>query len=155
MTLFTVHIPVDVHDPQEIADRIQVIPEKASLGAFAFGPIWLAAQGAWVAVGVWVATMAALVGAFGLLDLAPGGLAAVFVLIQVFIGVEGRQMARGAASRGRFACVDVVNARNADEAEGEALRRLMAARQPARPAAPLYKTANDLPGIGLFPGAGG
>ena len=155
MTLFTVHIPVEARDPQEIADKIRVIPEKASLGAFLLGPIWLVAQGAWLAAGVWVVAMAMLVGAVILLGLAPPGLAAVVLLIQIFIGVEGHQMVRGAASRGRFTCVDVVNARDAEEAESLALRRLMAAQQPARPAAPIYRPANDLPGIGLFPGAGG
>lgn len=155
MTLFTVHIPVEARDPQEISDEIRVIPEKASLAAFLLGPIWLVAQGAWLAVGVWVAVVAALVGAFVLLSLAPEGLAAVILLIQVFIGVEGHQMARGAASQGRFKFVDVVNARDAEEAQSEALRRLIAAQQPARPAAPLYRPASDLPPIGLFPGAGG
>ncbi len=155
MTIFTVHIPVETRDPQEIADKIRVIPEKASLAAFLLGPIWLVAQGAWMAVGVWVATVAALVGAFVLLGLAPEGLAAVILLLQIFIGVEGHQMARGAASRGRLRFADVVNARNADEAESEALRRLIAADQPLRPLAPMYKPASDLPHIGLFPGAGG
>ena len=155
MTLFTVHIPVEARDPQEIADKIRVSPEKASLAAFLLGPIWLVAQGAWLATGVWVLAMTGLVGAVLLLGLSPPGLAAVVLLIQVFIGVEGHQMVRGAASRGRFKCVDVVNARDADEAQSEALRRLFAAQQPARPAAPLYRPANDLPGIGLFPGAGG
>jgi len=155
MTLFTVHIPVEARDPQEIADKIRVSPEKASLAAFLLGPIWLVAQGAWLATGVWVLAMTGLVGAVLLLGLSPPGLAAVVLLIQVFIGVEGHQMVRGAASRGRFKCVDVVNARDADEAQREALRRLLAAQQPARPAAPLYRPANDLPGIGLFPGAGG
>ena len=155
MNLFTVHIPVEARDPQEIADEVRVIPEKASLGAFLFGPIWLAAQGAYLAVGVWVVAMTVLVGAVLLLGLAPPGLAAVVLLIQIFIGVEGHQMVRGAASRGRFKFVDVVNARDAEEAESLALRRLIAAQQPARPAAPIYRPANDLPGIGLFPGAGG
>ena len=50
MTLFTVHNPVEARDPQEIADEIRVIPEKASLAAFLLGPIWLVAQGAWMAV---------------------------------------------------------------------------------------------------------
>jgi len=155
MTLFTVHIPVEARDPQEIADRIRVIPEKASLPAFLLGPVWLVAQGAYLAVGAWVGMVVALVGAMVLLGLAPAGLAAIMLLIQVFIGVEGYQMVRAAASRGRFTCVDVVNARDAEEAESLALRRLIAAQQPARPAAPIYRPANDLPGIGLFPGAGG
>jgi hypothetical protein len=155
MTLFTVHIPVEARDPQEIADKIRVIPEKASLPAFLLGPIWLVAQGAYLAVGAWVGMVVALVGAMVLLGLAPAGLAAIMLLIQIFIGVEGHQMVRAAASRGRFTCVDVVNARDAEEAESLALRRLIAAQQPARPAAPIYRPANDLPGIGLFPGAGG
>ena len=155
MTLFTVHIPVGAHDPQEIADKIRLVPEKASFGAFLLGPIWLAAQGARLAAGAWVVAMAVLVGAVLLLDVAPPGLAAIVLLIQIFIGVEGHQMVRAAASRDRFQCVDVVNARDAEDAESLALRRLIAAQQPTRPAAPIYRPANDLPGIGLFPGAGG
>ena len=155
MTLFTVHIPVGAHDPQEIADKIRLVPEKASFGAFLLGPIWLAAQGARRAAGAWVVAMAVLVGAVLLLDVAPPGLAAIVLLIQIFIGVEGHQMVRAAASRDRFQCVDVVNARDAEDAESLALRRLIAAQQPTRPAAPIYRPANDLPGIGLFPGAGG
>ena len=155
MTLFTVHIPVGAHDPQEIADKIRLVPEKASFGAFLLGPIWLAAQGARLAAGAWVVAMAVLVGAVLLLDVAPPGLAAIVLLIQIFIGVEGHQMVRAAASRDRFQCVDVVNARDAEDAESLALRRLIAAQQPTRPAAPIYRPANDLPGIGLFPGTGG
>ena len=155
MTLFTVHIPVEARDPQEIADEIRVIPEKASFGAFLLGPIWLVAQGAWLAAGVWGVAMTVLVGSVILLGVTPPGLAAIILLIQIFIGVEGHQMARGAASRGRSKCVDVVNARDAEEAQSAALRRLLAAQQPARPAAPLYKPVGDLPHIGLFPGAGG
>ncbi len=157
MTLFTVHIPVGARDPQEITDKIRLVPEKASFGAFLFGPIWLAAQGAWWAAGGVVLAMGALVGAQILLGLTVGGLLATMLLIQLFIGLEGHQLARAALSHGRFEMVDVVKAARADEAEHIALARLISAQSPqqSRPAAPMFMRDADLPGIGLFPGAGG
>ena len=157
MTIFTVHIPTGARDPEQIAEQIRRVPEKASLAAFAFGPIWLAVQGAYLAAGGVALAMAALAGAQMVLGLSAGGLMATRLLIQLFIGLEGHQKARASASRGRFQLVDVVTASSADEAEHIALRRLLSAQkaEPARPAAPTYMRDNDLPGIGLFPGAGG
>jgi hypothetical protein len=157
MTLFTVHIPVGARDPERIAEQVRVVPEKASFAAFLFGPVWLAAQGAWWAAGGFALAMGALLGAQMALDLSAGGLLATLLLVQLFIGVEGHQFARAAASRGGFELLDVVQAASADAAEHIALHRLISAstQQPARPAAPTYMRDNDLPGIGLFPGAGG
>jgi hypothetical protein len=157
MTIFTVHIPTGARDPHEIAEQIRLVPEKASLAAFLFGPIWLAAQGAYMAAGGVAVAMAALVGAQIVLGLSAGGLIVTLLLIQLFIGLEGHQMVRAAASRGRFQLVDVVTAPSTGEAENIALRRLISAQnaQPARPVAPTFMRDNDLPGIGLFPGAGG
>ena len=157
MTLFTVHIPVDERDPEVIADRMRLVPEKASLPAFLFGPIWLATQGAWWAAGGFVLGMGGLMGAQIIFGLSPGWLGATLFLIQLFIGLEGQQMARAALSRGRYEMVDVVNAASAQEAEHIALRRQIVAQSPqaARPSAPVFMRDADLPGIGLFPDAGG
>jgi hypothetical protein len=104
-----------------------------------------------------VLAMGALVGAQNLLGLTAGGLLATMLLIQLFIGLEGQQMARAALSRGRYEMVDVVNAASAQEAEHIALRRQIVAQSPqaARPSAPVFMRDADLPGIGLFPDAGG
>jgi hypothetical protein len=157
MTIFTVHIPTGARDPHEIAEQIRLVPEKASLAAFLFGPIWLAVQGAYLAAGGVALTMAALAGAQVVLGLSAGSLVATLLLIHLFIGLEGHQMARASASQGRFQMVDVIAASSADEAEHIALRRLISAQkaEPARPVAPTFMRDNDLPGIGLFPGAGG
>ena len=132
MTIFTVHIPVEARDPERFADQIRLVPEKASLAAFFFGPVWLAAQGAYLAAGGFVLAVIALAAS------------------RVFLGLA-------AASRGRSRLVDVVNAATVEEGEHIALRRLISAQtaQPVRPAAPTYMRDPDLPGIGLFPGAGG
>ena len=157
MTLFTVHIPVGARDPHDIADKIRLVPEKASFGAFLFGPIWLAAQGAWWAAGGFSLAMGVLVSAQVMFGLAPGGLLATVLLIQLFIGLEGHQFARAALSHGRFEMTDVVKAASADEAEHIALGRIIGALSPpqSRPAAQMFMRDADLPGIGLFPGAGG
>ena len=157
MTIFTVHIPVGARDPQDIADKLRLIPEKASFGAFILGPIWLALRGAYGAAAIFALANLALASAVIFLDLSGPGFAALFALVQLFISLEGPQMARVAASKGRMAMVDVVNAASLEEAESIALRRLIGARSPehARPAAPTYMRDGDLPGIGLFPGAGG
>ena len=155
MTIFTVHIPVGARDHEKIADQIRAIPDTVSWSAFLFGPVWLAAQGAWLAASGFALAMAALVSAQIILGLSAGGLLLTLLLIQLFIGLEGRQMAR-AAIRRRFDLVDVVNATTAEEAEHIALRRLISSQsaRPARPAAPIYMHDGDVPGIGLFPDAG-
>ncbi len=157
MTIFTVHIPVEARDPERIADQIRLVPEKASLAAFFFGPVWLAAQGAYLAAGGFVLAVIALAASRVFLGLSAEGVALILCLMQAFIGLEGHQMARAAASRGRSRLVDVVNAATVEEGEHIALRRLISAQtaQPVRPAAPTYMRDPDLPGIGLFPGAGG
>jgi len=103
MTLFTVHIPVGARDPERIAEQVRVVPEKASFAAFLFGPVWLAAQGAWWAAGGFALAMGALLGAQMALDLSAGGLLATLLVIQLFIGLEGHQFARAAAKEHRCA----------------------------------------------------
>ena len=156
MTIFTVHIPIGARDPEVMAEKIRLIPETASFTAFVFGPLWLASQGAWLAASGFIFAIVALIACQILLGLPAGALLATLALIQLFIALEGHQMARAAASRGRFELVDVINASTVEEAESIALRRLIGAmnQRPVRPAAPGF-TDHDLPGIGLVPGAGG
>ena len=156
MTIFTVHIPKGAREPDALAEEIRLVPESGSFAAFVFGPLWLAAKGAWRAAGGFALAIIALIAAQTALDLPQDAAAATLALIHLFIGLEGRQMERAALGRGRFELVDVVNAANGEEAEHIALRRLVLAanQRPARPAAPGFVNA-DLPGIGLFPGAGG
>ncbi len=155
MTIFTVHMPVGAREPEAMAEKIRLIPETASFAAFLFGPFWLASHGAWRAATGFVLFMVTLLACQIALGLPGGALLATLLLIQFFIGLEGNQMARAAASRGRFEMVDVVNANGVEEAEHVALRRLIGAMNQRRPAASGFIKDNDLPGIGLFPGVGG
>ena len=156
MTIFTVHIPAGPRGPDALAEEVRLIPEAGSFTAFVFGPLWLAARGAWRAAAGFAIAMAALAICHLALDLPDGAYLAAQTLLQLFIGLEGHQMVRAAFSRGRFEMVDVVNAPSAQEAESVALRRLIFAanQRHARPAAPGFANP-DLPPIGLFPGAGG
>jgi len=156
MTIFTVHIPIGVREPDALAEGIRLIPESGSFAAFAFGPLWLASQGAFRAAGGFALAIIALIAGQVTLDLPAGSLLATLTLLHLFIALEGHEMARAAASRGRFELVDVVDAPRVEDAEPIALRRLILAanQRPARPAAPGFRDP-DLPGIGLFPGAGG
>lgn len=147
MKSYTVHLPLEARDPEMIAGELKVVPDTGSFLAFLFGPLWLMAKGAWLwglAIGVIELGLALLPDPFGLI---------VNLLFGILIGLEGHQLVRHAYSRGRWRMVDLVSARDADEAECEALARLLSARSepqayglPQRPSAPA--------GIGLFPTAG-
>ena len=152
MTVYTVHLPAEGRDPDLIADDLCLVPERFSFGALLFGPFWLVWHRAYLATLGWIVVVAAVVAARRLLGLSPAGTGLIFVLVQIFLGFEGRQLERLALSHGRYRMVDVVSADASDMAEQVFLQRWTDMNTP--PPIPAGRPM-DLPGIGLFPGAGG
>jgi len=147
MKSYTVHLPLEARDPETIAGELKVVPDAGSFLAFLLGPLWLMAKGAWLwglAIGVIELGLAFLPDPFGLI---------VNLLFAGLIGLEGHQLVRHAYSRGRWRMVDLVSARDSEEAESAALARLLAARSEP-PAYGLPQRVNAPAGIGLFPTAG-
>ena len=147
MKIYTVHLPVEARDPEAIAGALRVVPEAGSFLAFLFGPLWLIWHRAWVwgiAVGLVELGLSFLPDPFGIV---------ANLLFSLLIGLEGNQLRRLSLSRGKWRMVEVVNARDSDEAASIALARLLA----PRPQAPSYSpppSQRPVSTIGLFPQAG-
>lgn len=108
MTSWSVH----VRDGRPVV----LVPERFSLGAMSFGPLWLLAHGAWIpAVLLGCAWAAAVV-------LTPGAMLPVVLYgLVLFAGLNGRDMRRWAMARRGFRQVHVVVAAS----EEAALERLL------------------------------
>ncbi len=97
-----------------------LVREGFSWGAFLFGPLWLACNGAWTAAGL---ALAALV----LAGTTPFGPAAGFALFFV-LGLFGNDLRRWSLRLGRFDLAHVVAGRSRDEA----MLRLLSSRPDLR-----------------------
>ena len=147
MKSYTVHLPVEARDPEAIAGALRVVPEAGSFLAFLLGPLWLMAHRAWlwgVGIGLVELGLAFLPDPFGLIT---------NLLCAGLIGLEGHQLVRHSLSRGKWRMVEVVNARDSDEAASIALSRLLAARPQTTTHAP-PPSQRPVGTIGLFPQAG-
>ena len=101
--------------------RARFLAEGFSWGAFVFAPLWLLYHRLWLALVTWIAAEVA----FFLLVLphVSGWVAAaVDILARVFLGVEGNRL-RQAKGAHRAAVVELVEARDRDEAEAIFYRR--------------------------------
>ncbi|MBS0561114.1 MAG: DUF2628 domain-containing protein [Proteobacteria bacterium] len=107
-----------------------LVRDAFSLGAFLFGPVWLAAHRAWIPAAIALALTVAI------LRLAPGGTAGVLLLgLMALLGLLGRDMVRWSLERRGYVLLHAVVERNADAALARLLdsRAELAARfAPAR-----------------------
>ena len=92
-------------------DRPPVLVKEAfAWGAFLFGPVWLLAQGVWIAAIVSVAV-------FALPFAAPPPLRGVLlVALLLVLGLTGRDLVRWSLRRRGYAFAHVVAGRSADDA---------------------------------------
>jgi hypothetical protein len=90
-----------------------LVKEGWSWGAFLFGPLWLAAQRAWLPAAALLALMV-------LLGALPGGWVLVGALA-VLAGLMGRDAVRWSLDRRGFECAAVLAARDEDTALGRLL----------------------------------
>jgi hypothetical protein len=121
--------------------------------AFVFGPFWLAAKRLWVALLVYVLG-AALVGFLAALGfIAPGALVALEILAAIFIGIEGRHWLGFKLARRGLPLVDIIEARDEDEAARIYFTRALAEAS-AAPVGPRSAFPRPVSGIiGSFPEA--
>lgn len=112
MRIWTVHLP-----PTDGAPRL--LPERFSLFAALFGPLWLLAHGVW-----WAAAAALGAGLLlgALLPMALAGLGGV--ALALLLGFHGHDLRRAALAGRGWRVAGVVAAADADQA----LLRLFAAR---------------------------
>jgi hypothetical protein len=96
-----------------------LVREGFSLGAFLFGPLWLALHRAWIPAALALAASVLIVR----LSAPPAGLV-VFLGLMTLLGLSGRDLVRWSLARRGFVLVHAVVARSEDAA----LVRLLDAR---------------------------
>jgi hypothetical protein len=93
-----------------------LVREGFSFGALFFGPIWLAAKGAW-----WAAGAVALIGFLLLLLIQPPANLVLLAGVAVLTGFSGRDLVRWSIARRGYLESNVVTGRNDDEAHARLL----------------------------------
>ncbi len=101
--------------------RARFLAEGFSWGAFILAELWLLYHRLWFAFLLWV--LAELAFFFFVVPHVSGWIvAAVNILARIFVGLEGNRMRQGKGAR-RASLVDLVEARDRDEAEAIFYRR--------------------------------
>lgn len=151
------------HAAIEHADRFMFLPDRFSLGAFLFGPLWMIWRRLWVVLIIYLVG-AGLIG-YGLRLLGVGwtGGTIVFALIHLLLGLESTSLMRWTRIRHGWRECGVVIADDIDLAERRFFDNRTALRTAATPnsapasgqvpAAPTGPSHPDI--IGLFPEPGG
>ena len=117
MPAFAVLEPPGHPDAAGRADRFIFLPERFSLSAFLFGPLWMIWRGLWLELLIYLAGVAVV--GFGLYSLGIGGLGIVLIfgLIQLLLGLEATTLVRGMRVRYGWHDSGVVVADDLDLAE--------------------------------------
>jgi hypothetical protein len=106
--------------------KARFVPQRFAKAAFIFGPLWLLYHQLWAASFAWIVAEAALL-ALVSPHVGAGGLIVLDLIARLYLGLEG-----GALRVRRSAVLDLVEARDQDEAESIFFRRRfgVAASQP-------------------------
>jgi len=149
MPIYAIHSPPLVGDVAVAFDRARLLETGFCRRAFVFGPLWLLAHRLWVPLGAWVALAVALGVAQGFGWLAPPGASFVYLLSALWIGLEGRDWLGAKLADAGAPLVDVVEARDEEEAARVFLGR---APSPPPPKTRYMGAERAGPVIGQFPG---
>jgi hypothetical protein len=150
MKLFAIHAPFG---PAVLSglESARAARTGFSFAALLFGPLWLLARGLWLTLIGYVVLAVLVVGSVRYGWLSPGASFALFGLVELYLGVEGRALAVAARARAGRPLVDVIYARSGLEAEKLYFERALA----AAPAAALRGVAHPEESIiGSFPEPG-
>ncbi len=156
MPIYTVHAAPAQADPIERACRTAFVREGFNRWAFLFGPLFLLRHRAWAAAAVWLVLVLACGWLARWAGLPPAPVAALVILLQLFLGLEGNDLRRAALARRGYALADVVGGAEREEAERVFFRSDAAAVPPAElalpgPTASRFRDADAGAIIGLFP----
>jgi hypothetical protein len=164
MKTYTLHVPADASPGDAGAlDRAVLVRDGFSWGAFFFSFLWFFAHRLWLAGLIVLAAAAGLGIALQLLRVGSAATFWAVVLLAILVGLEAGSLRRWTLGRRGRPAVDVVAAKDREEAETKAFGRWLgeaggsaqaaiSAPRPVSPApAPPYRAPE--PVIGLFPEA--
>jgi hypothetical protein len=155
MTIYLVHVPIDSAGSANAGDGVHFERQAFAWPAFLFGPVWLLVRGLWRAFVAWCVVAALIVAAATFGYLSTGAAIGLFLLLALYLGLEGRAIAAAAFERAGWRFADVAIGANRASAERDFFSR-WAAEQPQAPSRRPPPTAPQSPSvIGLFPEAGG
>jgi hypothetical protein len=154
MAMYAIHCPPLGGDNEAAAEAMRARRMGFSYFGFVFGPFWLAAQRLWLPLIVYFAVAALLSFLFAAGVFAAPAALALDLLAGIFIGLEGRNWVGIKLARRGLPLVDIIEARNADEAARVYFTRALANPTPP-PTAPVARSIQPPAGeiIGLFPEA--
>ena len=158
MPTYTVHAPPQREGSAADPQRFVFVRDGFQFWAFLLTPVWLLYRRLWLVFILYVVLIAALEGAYYLLDLPQGARFLIEILLSILIGFEAGSLRRWTYARRRWPTIGVVNARNLEDAERRFFTRWVEEVPvvPPRPVVVSTATApvsNDV--IGLFPEPGG
>lgn len=152
MSVYTVQAPLGPLGEIDY-QRAVFLREGFSFGAFIFGFLWILWQRLWLVALLWLAAYGLLIW-LGLTHLSPGSVVLLFLVLRLFLGLEGRALIRQKLAGRHYQLVGVVSATGLEMAE-----RLFFARLPPNvvdfgqqtppPPPPVPPQAPDV--LGLFP----
>jgi hypothetical protein len=152
MAMYAIHCPPLAGDSVAAAEALRARRIGFSYFGFVFGPFWLAAQRLWLPLLVYIAFAALMAFLFTVGVFAAPAALALDLLAGMFIGLEGRNwVGSKLASRG-LPLVDIIEARDEDEA---ALAYFTRELENPVPALPTTRSSRPPTSeiIGLFPEA--
>jgi hypothetical protein len=155
MKTFTVHLPRDAHaGDRDALENAALVKDGFAFWAFVFTFLWFFWHRLWLAG---LAVLVAVVG-FGYLlaalDVQPFAAGLAELLLAFLVGLEANALRRWSLERGGRPAVDVVTARDREEAEAKAIARAVRPGEAGRPGAlaPVPRPlSGSEPVIGLFP----
>ncbi|WP_315836490.1 DUF2628 domain-containing protein [Bradyrhizobium prioriisuperbiae] len=166
MPVYTVHGPVTAGGAAEATDRFVFVRDGFHVWAAVAAPLWLAFHRLWLALVGYLVLVVAVAAGLWALRLGSDVRFTVMLLIALLMGFEASSLRRWTLSRGKWRELDVVAARNSDEAERRFFDRWAEGRTasadgasidrgsppPVRPAARVQPPHGEI--MGLFPQPG-
>jgi hypothetical protein len=153
MTIYTVHLPPDAHEADEVAERAVFLKEGFAFFGFAFTGLWLLAQRLWWQALLYFVAFALISTLFWQFGLPRGAFVGVSFLMSLLIGIEGNEWIRGRFRRRGWIHAGTVSGPSLEECERRFFQDWVAAQGATRPAPPPLRPATAAPGpvLGVFP----
>jgi hypothetical protein len=117
MPVYTVHAPLTASAARPDADRFVFVRDGFHVWAALFGVVWFAFHQLWLALLAYVVVVTALAAGLWLSHVGSDVSLFVLLLVALLTGLEAASLRRWTLSRGNWRELDVVVARNRDEAE--------------------------------------
>jgi uncharacterized protein DUF2628 len=152
MPVYTVHAPLIAGTARPAADRFVFVRDGFHVWAALAAVLWLAFNRLWLALLGYIVVMLAVTAGLWLLHVGSDVRLVVFILIALLMGSEAASLQRWTLSRGKWRQLDVVVAKNRDDAERRFFDRWVEGRTAAADSPSIDRGAP--PPVRPFPRAG-